>query len=251
MILYQCQDSLEGVFTAIYNAYEDRCLPQDVRVAVEEEYWLFAEPRPVRSNVWKAGKVAGSLRKRFGEEDYRRLCLCLASPDAEKAQAVYRTVARGIGRRTRPGHLFDALADADVQKAHALAQAAWRELHHYYGFVRFRELEQGILYGRIAPKNHLLPFLMPHFAERFPGEDFLLRDEGRGLFGVHPARKQWYLLEADLPVPEEGLALSKQEEQIQELFRHFCRTIAIRDRENPALQKQLLPLRFREHMTEF
>ena len=36
-----------------------------------------------------------------------------------------------------------------------------------------------------------------------------------------------------------------------ELFRCFCRTVSIRERENPGLQRQHLPLRFRGTMTEF
>lgn len=91
---------------------------------------------------------------------------------------------------------------------------------------------------------------MPHFADRLPIENFVIYDEKRGIFGVHPAGKQWYLLSGE-EVEEPRLNLSKEEKQYQELFRHFCKTIAIKERRNLKLQRNMAPLRFREYMVEF
>lgn len=49
---------------------------------------------------------------------------------------------------------------------------------------------------------------------------------------------------------EELPDVSEEERKIQELFKHFCHKIAIKERENPALQQQMLPLRFRSNMVE-
>ena len=90
MIVYRCEDSLEGIFTAIYNIYEDRCRPEDTRISLTEELLLFARYVPVTVDKQKALKVIHTLKRRFGEEDYRKICFALASPDEEKAQAIYR-----------------------------------------------------------------------------------------------------------------------------------------------------------------
>ena len=34
MKIYHCEDSLEGIFTAIYNTYEDHCIIRDTMVTV-------------------------------------------------------------------------------------------------------------------------------------------------------------------------------------------------------------------------
>ena len=144
------------------------------------------------------------------------------------------------------------LADDDCNRTFSLARSAGREEDHLCGFLRFTEVQGGILYAKIGPKNNLMTFLMPHFADRFPMENFIIYDDNRGIFGIHPAGKAWYLtygLEADLN--EEALAVSEGERQIQELFSHFCRTIAIKERENKKLQQNMLPLRFQEYMPEF
>ena len=249
MVIYLCEDSLEGVFTAIYRAYEEKRDHLDTALALTEEPILFAEYLTVNPDADRTLKVMRTLRKRFGEEDYLSLCMALASEDPGKAQAVYRTVVDGLSRKVRLGHLLDNLADDNVHKAFSLSRGAGRELDHLRGFVRFQELENKILYSAIGPKNNLLTFLMPHFADRMPMENFVIYDEKRNLFGIHPAGRLWYLLCGDGEKPV--LNLSEEEQQYQELFRHFCETIAIRERRNLQLQRNMLPLRFREYMIEF
>lgn len=251
MRVYQCEDSLEGIFTAIYNIYEDKCDKEDAVISLTDELFLFAEYIPVETDAGKALKVINTLRRRFGEEDYMRLCFALSSKEPEKAQAVYRTVAKGLAGGCRPGHLLDNLADDNVNMVFSLARGANNEYLHLKGFARFSELENGVLYSEIGPKNNILTFLMPHFADRFPMENFMLHDDARGLFGVHPAGKDWYLMQNDELRPDEGLKLSDREREYQELFQYFCNKIAIGERRNLELQRNMLPLRFREYMTEF
>lgn len=252
MIVYQCEDSLEGIFTAIYNAYEDRNKPEDTRISLTEELLLFAEYVPVKADKSKTLKVISTLKRRFGEEDFQKLCFALASPDEEKAQAIYRTVAAGLSTGCGRGQLLDNLADTNVHKVFSLSRAANNEFLHLRGFVRFQELENGVLYTRIGPKNNVLTFLMPHFADRFPMENFMLYDAGRNLFGIHPAGKQWYLMQdTNYDYREENLRMSEGELAYQELFRYFCHKIAIKERKNLELQRNMLPLRFQEYMVEF
>lgn len=252
MILYRCEDSLESIFTAIYRAYEEKRVHEDTQISLSDEILLFAEDVPVTADAEKTRKVMRTLKRTFGEEDYLWLCFALSSREPDKAQAVYQTVVRGLRSQAKPGHLFDDLADDYVNRAYKLGRAAYYEEHHLKGFVRFEELENGILYSRIGPKNNVLTFLMPHFADRFPGEHFMIYDEGRRLFGIHPARHPWYLLQStQLEERTKNPSLTEDEKHYQELFRRFCHTIAIKERENRRLQRNLVPLRFQEYMMEF
>lgn len=250
MIVYLCEDSLEGVFTAIYRAYEEKRDHTDTVLSLTEEPLLFAEYVKVEPDLERTRKVMNTLRRRFGEEDYLALCQALASEDPDKAQAVYRTVVDGLRRNIGRGHLLDNLADDNVHKAFSLSRGTGREISHLQGFVRFQELENKVLYSVIGPRNNVLTFLMPHFADRLPLENFVIFDDRRNLFGIHPSGRQWYLLRGEEAVTP-ALKLSEEERQYQDLFRRFCRTIAIRERRNLELQKSMLPLRFREYMMEF
>ncbi len=251
MIVYRCEDTLESIFTAIYQAYEEKRDHRETLLCLTEDPILFAEDIVVRADEEKTRKVMNTLVRRFGSEDSLYLTMALASGDEEKAQAVYRTVVEGLSRRCRPGHLFDNLANDHIHRAFALARGVSTEAGHQKQFLRFQELDNGVLYSRIGPKNDVMVFIMPHFADRLPIENFMIYDEKRNLFGIHPRGKPWYLLrgeEADTPAQ---LRYSEAEMQYQELFRQFCHTIAIEERRNRKLQQGMLPLRFREYMVEF
>lgn len=267
MRVYQCEDSLEGIFTAIYNIYEDKCDHRETCISITDELILFAEYISVKTNASKAVKVARTLRKQFGEENFFLICLALSSEAEQKAQAVYRTVERGLAGKVRTGHLFDNMADDDIHRAYSLGRAANNEYLHMRGFLRFEELkmpvgmeDRKILYAEMSPKNHLMSFLMPHFADRLPMENFMIFDKQRKLYGVHKAGEAWYMVQGD--VTEEHTfdqtgfkktdhKRSDGEEIYSMLFGHFCKTVSVEERENKNLQRNMLPLRFREHMTEF
>ena len=252
MYVYICQDSPEGIFTAIYNIFENKHNLPDTRLLLEWEPLLLAEYIEVEADAEKSQKVLRTLFRRFGQEDTHLIFMALASSDPEKAEAVYRTIAYGLAEKVRPGHLFDHLADRYVLYAHKLSLNARRECQHFKGFLRFRELKSGGMYALINPKNNLLPELMEHFLDRFPSENFMILDEVRQQIGIHRSREGWFMtIDPEAFERIKATEVSEMQLYYEELFQKFCKTIAIKERRNEGLQKNLLPLRYRTHMTEF
>ncbi len=247
-----CEDSIEGVFTGIYDAYALRIGHEHIHLQIgeEENYRLFAYYRNSLPDSVKTRKVAETIQKRLGTEVYMSICRALATEDSGKAQAVYQTVVDGItngsGRR-----VLENVANPYVELVFRLARSTGNEIHRMMEFVRFQELKQGILYSKIGPKCNVVSFIMPHFADRLPLENFIIYDEKRNLYGVHPAKKDWYLVSGWEILEEGTLQMSAEEESYQELFTMFCQTIAIKERKNLKLQQQMLPLHFQEYMVEF
>lgn len=247
-----CEDSIEGVFTGIYDAYALREGHEHTHLQIgeEENYRLFAYYMYSQADLVKTRKVAETIQKRLGTEVYMSICRALATEDSGKAQAVYQTVVDGIthgsGRR-----VLENAVNPYVDLVFCLARNAGNEIHRLMEFVRFQELKQGILYSKIGPKCNIVSFLMPHFADRLPLENFIIYDEKRNIYGVHPAGKDWYLVSGWEAPMEDILQMSPKEEAYQELFTMFCHTIAIKERKNLKLQQQMLPLRFQEYMVEF
>jgi len=244
-----CEDSVEGVFTAVYEAYERKYNHDDtyIQVGSEENFRLFSEYSQITTNNVKAGKVANTLRKRFGVQDFEDICYVLCSSDKEKGQAVYQTIVNGL-KRKKTGRLLDDLTNPYVQKAMELRRNVWHEVHHYMGFLRFKETKKGVLFAKFSAKNNIIIYLAVHFGDRLAQENFVIGDMNRRIYAIHPKGEEWYLLSGD---NIEDVELSENETEYQELFRHFCNRISIKERKNIKLQKNLLPLRYREHMIEF
>ncbi len=246
-----CEDSIEGIFTGIYDAYALREGHEHLHLQIGEEdnyklfaTYLYSEPDPVKTD-----KVARTLKKKMGKEGYLAVCRAAASYDCCKGEAVYKTVVDAItagnGART-----MENLRNPYVAKAFELSRNTANEAHYEIEFLRFQESEQGFLFARIAPKNNVVAFIMPHFADRLSPENFLVYDEGRKLFGVHPAGKEWFLASAQEGFAEDALQWSDKEENYRKLFLLFQKTIGIKERENRKLQTQMMPLRYQSYMVE-
>lgn len=247
-----CEDSQEGVFTGVYEAYARKLNVRKVRLVAgeEENIRLFAEYIPVETDAEKSVKAARTIRCLAGEESYERLCLTLSSTAEDKAQAVFQTIVLMLQNKKRAPEILNRLTDTYVHRVFELSRKTGNEMHRLREFLRFQELQNRVLYAKIAPENDVLVYLMPHFSDRFPMENFLIYDEGRRLLGVHPSQGEWYLMR-DIMLEQELLTYSQEEEQYCELFRYFCKKVEIPERKNVKLQRNLLPLKFRKYMVEF
>ncbi len=247
-----CEDSLEGILSGVYEAYALKNGHENtfLQVGEEENFRLFSEYQVIQPDAIKASKVVTTVRYRFGEEGYQAISQALASEDKGKAQAIYQTLVLGLSGKYK-GNLMDCLWHEAVRKVFELSRATWNELHHFYGFLRFEELENGILYGKISPRNNIVPYLGAHFSDRFPNENFLIHDMDRHIFLVHPSKMDFFVVTEELMEDRLSLNTSEKEKEIQELFCFFCKKIAIEERKNLRLQQQMLPKRFQENMVEF
>ncbi len=271
MVIYVCENCVDGIFTGVYDAWASRLGHANVALRVEgpANLELFAEYRNVRTDGEKARKVADTIRRKMGTRSYEMIyCAALANA-LEKADCIYRVLAVGLSRHTdsrTARHLLEKLQDKNASRVFELSRRVYNEAHRYEGFVRFREVEKGVLFSEIEAENQVLPLLGGYFSDRFPNENFLIYDHHSGECLVHAARRQWFIWRGawkELPrqykessVTAAGSPGEKRwketlsEEEVQLLWRGFCGSISICERENPRLQMQFWPLRFRKWMTE-
>lgn len=277
-IVFFCEDTIEGILTGVYDAWEEaissglghthcrletrrkqteRCLSSGDADSGEsgggvffEQMALFSVRREVLTDLEKARKVIRTLRKRLGENVYEHLCYAMASREADKAETVYKTIVAGLSMK-QGRNVFDKVTDPYVARCFDLMRNVSREMHRELEFLRFQEMENGVLFAKIHPKNDVLMYLGTHFSDRLPLENFLIYDINRQKALFHEKQKDWYLM--DVPEMDFGKIsrINAQEDYYQELFCLFCHAISIQGRENRTLQRQLLPLYFRDVMPEF
>ena len=54
-----------------------------------------------------------------------------------------------------------------VADVFSMSRSVSNEAHRYEEFIRFRELENGILFSEITPKAQILTCVADHFEDRF------------------------------------------------------------------------------------
>ncbi len=233
-------------------AWESRLGHQNVRLqtAGNQNMELFCEYVQVEPDLIRAEKVLKTVRERLGEEAYEMIAYASACPHEGKADAIYRMIVLGL-------HLPDGkkvsgmLTQPDVRLVFELKRKVWHIAHRYMGFVRFRELESGVLLSEIDAEADVLALIAPHFSDRLPLENWLIYDRRRRKAAVHRAGKGHVLLEEIDEAFMDRLRVSAEDDRYDALWKSFHRAIGIESRTNRQLQMNMLPLKFRTFMNEY
>lgn len=166
---YICTDTTTGILSAIYDAWKYDRSDQEAGIVfwgnMQQE--MFCEYCEVKESEEKARAVRKLIRGHLGEEAYLDIGYALLSGDPGKGTAILGMMmeARSLPDGYR---IMGHLSHPAVRTVFELSRAVGREIHAWKEFLRFRELEGGILYARITPKNFVLPGIAGHFADRFP-----------------------------------------------------------------------------------
>lgn len=252
--IYLCDNSIDGIFTAIYLAWSSRYGHANNKIEEKSEgskysnIELFAEYIPVDTDLSLATMVSDSIKTKISVEVYEMCCRVALSDYLGKADLIYRFLILGFSAGSS---ITEQLSNEVVNSVFRVDKYVGREAYHFIEFIRFSEQENGMLTAVIHPKNNVLTIITPHFVDRFPRERFLIYDENRKLATFHIPGNPWIL--AQVPeIDQEGLdRISFIEDDYRDLWKIFFHNIAIKERINLKLQRNNLPLRFRKDMTEF
>lgn len=256
MYNFVCEDSLDGILTGIYDAWDFKIKHpaishEDIKLTSKEvdNYELFSDYISVIPDSDKAEKVSRTLLTKLGTEFYEAILKAALSrepaskKDMDKADAIYKTVVLAL-RSPEAEKVLLYLGIPCVFRVFSLSRATHMEAHHLMGFLRFSELKNGVLFSSIHPKNHALPILAEHFTDRFPQENFMIYDETRNLAAVHRAGKNYMLVDASDLNQNILSNYSQREQEFRDLWFTFFDSVAIDARRNPGLQAQNIPKRF-------
>lgn len=237
-------ETFDGFLSAVFVAYKLRLVPEAVTPPGLMQEGFGREVVGIATDDAQARRVERGIISKMGSLVHQKIYTAFLSGEPDKATLLMRYVRRGfdLGR-----DVYDDLAHPDVAPVEKLLVSIGRETQHLKGFVRFSRMESGVYYGRITPKNAVLELIMPHFADRFSTQPFLLHDAAHGIAGIFDLR-EWYLVDAGEITPP---APHEEETAYRRMWRDFCETVAIPERQNRKLRRSLLPIRYRGNMTEF
>jgi probable DNA metabolism protein len=226
----------------VFRVYTAREIPAMIYPETEGQGTLY-EIRYIDTDSEFARRVSAALKKlsaellRFVQEAF---LTCLADKELRILEFVMLAFQPSVGAKA-----MSMLADDRVAVLQKAVLHLVLENQHLQGFLRFAERNR-VLTSVIEPKNYVLPLLAPHFADRFPEEDFVIFDKAHGMaaFSEHGRVKYAY---AD---SIEFAEITESEEAFQSMWKKFYKAIAIPERFNPRCRMSMMPKRFWGNMLE-
>lgn len=235
--------TFEGLLSAVFDSYSFSPPPQSVDLAALYQPQLGCRYKECATDPHHAARVIAGVRRQMGELGYRKIWQAFLHEGGDKGTVIYRYIRLGMKQGER---VHQMLTDPVVLAIDKLCAITGREATFLTEFVRFSEVEGHLYYAEITPEHMTLPLIMPHFAARMNTHSFLIHDKTHHVAGVYD-RTGWVLVSTEgMTVP----ALSENELAYRRLWKGFYDTIAIKERENPALRRQLMPKKYWKNITE-
>lgn len=251
MIFYIYDGTFDGFLTAVWEAIEGEEVPEQIVTADKLEMHLFAQIREIETDFEKAKEFLGAILKKLSRKGIKNLLYCYLSdePGSETLLCEYlrKVLAADENIETK-------LADPTVLKVKQIGEKVAKEALRYKGIVRFREIEPGFFYGPIEPDHQITPLLADHFRRRFPDQRWFIHDRRRNCGVFYDGNEVRFLKDVELK-PElaagfDSDCLSKEELEWQKLWNVYFKSIEIKERSNPKLQRQYLATRYWKYLVE-
>lgn len=250
--ILQCEDSIEGIFSAVYTAWELKYGHENTVIQVlgpeNLNIELFSMYIPLETDAQKAAKVINTIRRTCSDAVYEHLFHAACSDAPDKADAVYRYIQIALRMGNK---VLNHFTDSAVVRVMELSRAVGNAKHHYLGFLRFIEIPGNILLARFEPKPQLTELIMPHFSERFPEERFVIWDTKRNEAGIHVPGKHYIMMKLSEHQTAMLQSYTEDNMEAEQMWKAFVESISIKERENKKLQQNNIPLHFRTYMPEF
>lgn len=240
---YTYDGTFEGLLCCIYaHYYDDHASSITPHGAVQTS--LFTAYCDIQTDFDKAMRVQNAIENKISNFDLRRVYRVFLSCAPQKEMLILNYVYHGFQAGNGYAHNH---ADPVVYQMQTWDKRVGFEVHRMKGLVRFDELENGVMYSKITPDNDISELLAPHFVQRFQSSPFIIHDCLRSK-AVIAASGDWISTRL---TPDQVPAFSSGTASYSDLWQLYHEHIAIRERTNPRCQKNFMPVRYWQNLTEF
>lgn len=251
MKVFTCEDDFEAILSCIYDAWVESKKVGYANVQVIRE-------KHVQPNLFdtyvnsvpseeKAKKVVHAIETKISNTAYIWCYRAAMSDMSDAPDAIFRFLILGFRVGSR---LTRMLTEDVVLRMMEINRRVGNESHFFREFARFTCVEN-VYICHLEPKSNVIQYVTTHFADRMPSENFIIIDDTRKLAGIHPKDEEPYYRNLTDEEFERFSSTETYEDSFTSMWQTFFDSIAIKQRINPACQRNHFPMWMRKHATEF
>ena len=252
MVVYVYDKTFDGLLTAVFDAFARKSFP-DLLLAEGEALPLFCdEVVAICTDDAKVERVWKGIQKKLSATALHCLTVCWLSELPDVDLLLFRYIKKAFNS---PSSIELNFGDPDVLEVSKVWRKVSHEKHRMIEFIRFQKAEDGTFFGAMEPLYNVLPLVVGHFKDRFAYQKWLIYDLKRA-YGCYYDLQE--VREVRFDRMEEHLLsgilndklMAEDEKLFQNLWKAYFKAIAIKERINPKLHKQHMPVRFWKYLTE-
>ena len=258
MTVYTFDHTLDGLLTAVFDAYALHQKPESLSVEGDILPMFCNEVHQVRTAENKARRVWAGLEKRLSREALRLITVAWLSEEKELSTPLFHYIYKVFLQKEGAPSIERNFSDPYVLFVTNTGRRVMHEQLRMKQFIRFQKTKDGTYLGVVSPDHNVLPLIIAHFRDRFGDQPWLIYD-ARRRYGFYYDRQQVVRItfedEEALPFDLDtgrlsSEVLSQDDQLFQDLWRTYFNAICIRERMNPRKQLSDMPRRYWKYMTE-
>lgn len=252
MVIFIYDKTLEGLLTAVFDAYVRHTFPDRLLAEGEPLPLFYDEVVTVYTDPVKSDRVWKGLQKKISTLSLTGITMTWLSELPGSDELLLRYMRKIIDS---PRNIEMNFGDPDILGVSKIWKKVSTEQHHVVQFLRFQKAADGTFFAALSPLYNVLPLTLSHLTNRFADQKWLLYDLKRA-YGyyydleetteVHFEQKDTHLISGLL---SEDI-MDKDEKLFQQMWKEYFKSIAIKERLNPKLHRQHMPERFWKYMPE-
>ena len=259
MIVYTFDGTLDGLMTAVFDAFERHEQPEKLLTKGDALPLFCDHVHEVITDEEKAKRVWTGLEKRLTCQALRIISVSWLSELPEVVNPLFNYVCKTFRQPQGAASIALNYADPDVL---AVTRIGWKVSHEQLRmkqFIRFQKAKDGTYLAVIGPDHNVLPLVIGHFRDRFNDQPWLIYDAKRhyGFYYEGTGKPMQITFEDESTVPFnlydgklDPELLSSDDQLFQDLWRTYFKAICIKERLNPRKQLKEIPLRYWKYLTE-
>ena len=234
--------TFEGFLSLVYEVYYEKLKPIKIYKTLPNKM-IFEEIKTIKTIELNSIKVLDAIKAKFPKEILEKILNIFMCDSKEFEMVLLEYIIIGFKEVKQ---LFNINLES-IFYLNNLEKELFKNIHKMTGFIRFEELEDGTLYAKIESKFNIVYFLGKHFSKRFNNQNFIIHDLNRKIAFIKIENNYSIQEVAFFDEPN----YSSNEQKFQKLWKSFFSGVTLKERINPKLQRQLVPLLYRTYMNEF
>jgi len=250
MIIFRYDKTFEGLLSCVFDAYSRKQFPDRLLSATDIEPLFTQERHTVVSSEEKSERVWKALREKLPDRADSMLLHVWLSEIENIDELLFRYICKNFDH---PKTIAFNFGDADVLEIQKIARKVSHEALYIKQFIRFQKAADDIFFAPIRPIYNALPLAVSHFTDRFADQQWVIYDLKRQFgfyYDLHTTREITFTDDDALREKLDESLMAADEKLFQELWKGYFKSLTIKERINPRLQRQHMPQRFWRYMTE-
>ena len=158
--VYLYDGSFINLLNLIYKLYQNKIIPLDIK---DYNYQVNLIDNVINLNIENNEKIIDKIISNLGLPIFNTIYKLYLSNNDDKELLMFYFFGYSIKYKNK---IFNLRNNEIITKVLKITKYIGSENHKYKGFLRFKELNNNVLYAEISPDDNILPLLVNHFKER-------------------------------------------------------------------------------------